>query len=1019
MKRNSFSWLVLLLLPCLVLACRDLQAQSSADQAKQILGLAERQSGLCVQLGCGREGSAGLLAELAANSHMLVHGLALDDASLARARKEIEARNLLGRVTVERLAADPLPYVRDLANLVVVEDSASLSAAGVKAEEIDRITAPGGVICACQQGRWTKTVKALPKGMGQWTHPTHGADGNLVSEDKLIRFPVGLRWLDGVPMNFNLWASCRGVVVADGRVFSLNTAELENLSPIAFIKHREHEYLMARDAFNGLPLWKIDCETLNNGKDLNWRNMAALATDGQRVYVFKKDRLVAVDAATGQVAQSFAVKYPTVRLLLDQGTLVSAGWEERQVSGLWDPWVVKGGKGATEAFDPSSGKLKWEYPKPAQQMVAADGNAYLLLEDAGPEGHQAIVAVDLASGRENWRVEQAAFAETAQPKADPKARPQPRLQLGAAGCGVLIVPRHRARTISILAADDGKKLWEIRSTGNFWVPMVDGLVWYDGTKYDPKSGQAQGKFFKVGGPGVCTPCNVVGPYVTNTRGCAYHDHTQPSQPNSDRAKTFHWRGARGACIEAVVPAQGMFYTSQNNCRCSPGQVPGFIAFGPCGAEPSGEAFEKPRPVEKGPAFGAVKPGAAAEWPMFRHDAARSNCTAAQVAAGLKILWQAPVAAPAEGPLAKAWTSRLTSIITAPVMGEGLVVAAATHAGQVVAMDASTGQARWRFNAGARIDSPPTLDRGLCLFGAHDGYVYALRAEDGQLAWRVRVAPEERRMVAFGQVESVWPVVGTVLANENMVYACAGRTTESDGGVAVIALDSATGRQLWAKVVGPGPQRQIDALMLDGGRLVMRPACLDPNTGTTITAKPELGFVSGLEGMIDGAWTRIGNRRSGDHNFGRVRGELFAWNENMVYGCQGVGRSCFAISRAKLAEPLPPAPKGQRPLPPPYAWQSPLPAGHQAEALVLCANGLLLAARSCDPKTNQGSAFLRLVSTTDGKKIAEHPLPVPAVYEGLALAGGRVYVSLQDGRLACLGDGAIAGQRAQRNLLTAQ
>lgn len=1004
LKRECLSVLIPSLVLFVVTAGRDAQAESSAGQARQILSLAPRPTGLCIHLGCGREGSAGLLAELAADSEMLVHGLALDEASLARARHEIEARGLLGRAAVEKLPLDPLPYVRDLANLVVIEDAAALSAAGLKAEEIQRITAPGGVICTAEKGRWTKTVKARPQQLGEWTHPTHGPDGNLVSEDRAIGFPVGLRWLDGVPMNFNLWASCRGVVVAGGRVFSLNTAELENVSPAAFIKHQQHEYLLARDAFNGLPLWKIDCETLNDGQALNLRNTAALVTDGHRVYVFKKDRLVAVDAATGQVVQSFAVKYPTVRLLLDRGVLVSAGWEERHAPGLWDPWVTKSPNGATEAFDPQTGKLKWTFAERAQQMLAADGTVYVLLEGPAPETHQAIVALDLATGREKWRVDQAAFPLALQSKADPKARPQPRMQLGVAGRGVLVVPRPKARTISVLAAEDGKTLWEIPNTASFWVPMVDGLVWHDGKKLDPRTGTVKGQFFKVGGPGICTPCNVVGPYVTNTRGCAYHDYTQPDQPHSQRAKTFYWRAARGACIEAVVPAQGMFYTSQNNCRCSPGQVPGFLAFGPCGQEPSASDFAKARPVEKGPAFGAVKPAAvaAADWPVFLGDASRSGATSAQVPGRLQALWQTPVTAKAGGPLSSAWSSRLMPIVTAPVSAGGLVVVAATQTGQVVALDATSGRPRWRFSAGARIDSPPSLAAGLCLFGAHDGYVYALGAADGRLAWRVRVAPQERRMIAFGQVESVWPAIGTVLALDKVVYACAGRSTESDGGVAVCALDLATGRQLWAGAVGPGPQRQIDALMLQDGKLVMRPACLDLETGKPVAAAPAVGFVSGLEGIIDGAWTRIGNRRSGDHNFGRVKAELFTWNDNMVYGCRGTGRSCFAVSRAKLAEPVPPVPKGKQPPPPAFAWQAPLPANHQAEALVLSANGLLLAVRKYDPNTNQGSAFLWLMSTTDGKRLAEYPLPSPAVYEGLALAGARVYVSLQDGSVACLG-----------------
>ena len=35
------------------------------------------------------------------------------------------------------------------------------------------------------------------------------------------------------------------------------------------------------------------------------------------------------------------------------------------------------------------------------------------------------------------------------------------------------------------------------------------------------------------------------------------------------------------------------------------------------------------------------------------------------------------------------------------------------------------------------------------------------------------------MVTFGQVESVWPVIGSVLVQDGVAYASAGRTTEAD------------------------------------------------------------------------------------------------------------------------------------------------------------------------------------------------------------------------------------------------
>jgi hypothetical protein len=193
-------------------------AAGRETSAKDLLKLAGADVGFCVHLGCGREKTADLTADLAADSRMLVHGLALDDASLERARKAIEAKDLSGRAMVEKVPVNPLPYLRDLANLVVIEDFDVLAAGGLTRAEVDRIVAPGGVVCIQKGSRWTRTVKVHPREMDDWTHPFHGADGNRVSSDRFVQFPVGLRWQDGVPMNFNLRLGGRGVQGALGPV---------------------------------------------------------------------------------------------------------------------------------------------------------------------------------------------------------------------------------------------------------------------------------------------------------------------------------------------------------------------------------------------------------------------------------------------------------------------------------------------------------------------------------------------------------------------------------------------------------------------------------------------------------------------------------------------------------------------------------------------------------------------------------------------------------------------------------
>ena len=48
------------------------------------------------------------------------------------------------------------------------------------------------------------------------------------------------------------------------------------------------------------------------------------------------------------------------------------------------------------------------------------------------------------------------------------------------------------------------------------------------------------------------------------------------------------------------------------------------------------------------------------------------------------------------------------------------------------------------------------------------------------------------------------------------------------------------------------------------------------------------------------------------------------------------------------------------------------------------------------------AFLRVVSTADGKTLAEHKLNSEPVFDGLSAAYGRLFLSLKDGTVRCFG-----------------
>jgi len=192
-------------------------------------------------------------------------------------------------------------------------------------------------------------------------------------------------------------------------------------------------------------------------------------------------------------------------------------------------------------------------------------------------------------------------------------------------------------------------------------------------------------------------------------------------------------------------------------------------------------------LKKGPAYGDdINAGAASksDWPMLRGNPARSGLVAAKVSTALSSAWQTKIG------------GRLSS----PVVAEGRLFVSAIDTHEVHALQADSGKPIWRFTAGARVDSPPTIWQGRVLFGSNDGYVYCLRADDGRLCWRYRAAPADLRMGSFEQIESIWPVSGSVLVFDSPkgqpeLWCVAGRSVFVDGGLRLLRLNPATGEQI--------------------------------------------------------------------------------------------------------------------------------------------------------------------------------------------------------------------------------
>ena len=864
--------------PCVVaglcLACALSALGGAKETAQAILRQAGTRGGMVVHLGCG---DGRLTAALRASAAFTVHGLAARQADVEAARGHLLAQGLYGPVSVERLAGTTLPYAEGLIDLVVVDDPL-----GVPAEEVLRVLVPGGVALARERERWWRTVKPVSADIDEWSHYLHDAGNNAVAKDGVVGLPRRLQWV-APPLWLRSHETASGIqaqVASGGRLFYIFD---EGLIGITDERLPDRWSIVCRNAFNGKLLWKRPlpdwgwrewAEARFEGKD--WTAIRAarvsapnevqrrLVADGGRLYATLGFRapLSILDAATGQTLATVKGTEPTHEILSCDGIVV-AHVQEASTGADQRRGKKPGNVSTLVAVAGDTAGILWRKPTGAvirSLMLAANGGKVFYL--AG----NTLACLDLKSGAPVW--------QTA-----PKARNGRTL---VASDGVVLVLA--GIDLDAYDAANGKHLWGRKvpkSSGAESVDLfvVNGLAWPGMASVDEKLNSA-GKSDRALAVGydLRTGAEKKRIVVANFRSPEHHHRCYRNKATSryiisgmegaefldlqgDRHGQNNW--LRGACKHGVMPCYGMLYVPADQCFCQPGgKLLGYAAVAPQAASPARPVPAAKR-LERGPAFGQIGNRQSAianphDWPTYRHDAARHGSTTATVPASV----------------AEAWRVKLGGRLTQPVVFDGKLLVASIDAHTAHALDAASGKELWRFTAGGRIDSPPTLDRGLVLFGSADGRVYCLRESDGVLAWRFLAAPSDRRIAAFDQLESAWPVHGSVLVRDGVAYVAAGRSTYLDGGMRFYGLDPATGRIVHRGRI-EGPHRRIDGerdlaffvpgansdvLVSEGDAIYMRQKKLTPQLEEvppkvlSTKGEADVGLhVFSTSGLLDSSW----------------------------------------------------------------------------------------------------------------------------------------------------------------------
>jgi hypothetical protein len=150
-----------------------------------------------------------------------------------------------GRMTVVEYDGQHLPYCDNSVNGIVLTGPTQASRT-----ELMRVLVPRGTLVAAD-GKTTE--KPWPSEMDEWTHYLHDPTNNVVADDTLVGPPDRLRWI-GSPdhvRHHNFLASVSTMVSAHGRLFTI-VDEGSLVSPYL----PANWVLSARDAFNGITLWK-------------------------------------------------------------------------------------------------------------------------------------------------------------------------------------------------------------------------------------------------------------------------------------------------------------------------------------------------------------------------------------------------------------------------------------------------------------------------------------------------------------------------------------------------------------------------------------------------------------------------------------------------------------------------------------------------------------------------------------------------------------------------------------------
>ena len=724
-----------------------------ADDAAVLLEKTGARGGLCLVVGAK---DMALARGLASGSALYVQVLQPDARRALAWGAAVAVSTNREDVGIRHAAFRVSDYGLRLFNLIVVDDAVEL---GKNApSELAAMLVPNG---------WLAVRSVVPSDLAQaagglgMSHETAGPYALFRQPDRPVewKLPLELKWAAG-PRS-QIANGFKGPAAGDGRLFYLaqmerDTGDLNNSAA----------WLFARDACNGRTLWTWELP----GSYVRQDRLDLAVTSKGRVFVKAANgRAVCLDGSTGE----------TLFELTDKAN------EFAKLGVLSDDYIALGG----EVRSTATGKVVWKVPTVRYLPLSGTviGSRIFFCDGT------AIFAKELASGADVWKVSTNTL---------PRAVGVNALSRAENNLLVRLAGGKDEAAFALLDSADGKLLWcytlpvpldgadRYFSSANVRATTSEGslLLYYRRNQVGSYADQIVATKL-VMATGKAEFENKVNKDAGDFHGCfgelqlgdyiAWYD----LWVNRKTLDTSKPGSPHPACFFGTSTAYGMIFDFPSR-KSGP-----ITAVGP--ADPVSDAAPaSPRLHKLGTASAGGASAVAAEWPMFRGDAAGGNATTAGVGKELAKRWAVQVGMP--GRDYGIMNSERTGLSQA-VLGHGLAIVADIDGQRMVALDAASGAQKWVFHVGSRVDFPPTLYKGLCLFGARDGWVYALDALTGEPVYKLLAAPRERYMGSREKLESRWPLSSDVLIANGVAHV--------SGGAGSLAFKPETGEVVESKHPG--------------------------------------------------------------------------------------------------------------------------------------------------------------------------------------------------------------------------